>query len=956
MRKATLTTGERADHADQLKKLTKHVSECVRRANSVLGEAGAVGTLFTAQAVGARARLRDACQKVITMAPGTQARRMEEILWRKVYYEPLASAKKMRKGTVWATNEAFWVYNHLWSGVAYYHQLLQSQAQSSLLHTHQADLLPYPSEEDITRDMDNDDSIVDSLHRYLTCLGDLTRYMLDLTSPPPHTLSVRYYLQALHYNPESGLTHSNLATVYSTNDQPLLAVAHYLRALTCEKTFEGAESNLKRLLDKSRTIYESGVEVREVDSSPTYHHKMFLHTFLTLISLLINNRETEDVARLCQDVLVQLGKVLETYDDNDNEVSESSPIPGSSPNGHIQTTTCNGRDSPEETLVKKVVPFSLTSESIVIVCAVLCLCTHRLKKKGLSHTSMAQALFVSVLLTLVSHVSSRLEQRISLVDPSFLMRIFPETEKEKDAEDKSEDIKELQSDDKGNCKSLSENSSDGKKKPKNKRSNRLANLRRRRRVNGDGSSVSDDESDFEGSGSDEENDKCDDDDDDVASVTTEEDDDEEEELDFSQLCSSEDDDDSDEDVKIVSDQWDGLTAGEHLQLIGQEGMLSAVFVACNWLKSEDEVIHLCIKTADSLWTAIAKLLNLLRVDLENFKDLEGIRNEVVDLVQLMNGNQNGDSSAMLDSLKHTPLAEDLMLHTLIPLYYPNTQNSLNLKSSEMVLMRVERLCQFGRDMSRRSDTPLWCSVDTGEYRFSMEGVVISENIKNKESDPEMTSRESTASPSEEDLLSVPTPKKESKRLAGMQSLTAQWLQHEVRNLEERTARRATLGLYLVPDATVLINHLTAIKMLLSKPTHMIIIPQTVIDLLDQQKRESVGARDAIRWLEIKFRHGSRFIRAQRPHERTHLPLIKYPKRKDKEAWEWYQILECCHYLSAQVQQNSSVKSATVTLLTAINQSPSTSFSHSGLALAAGAVMENIEEFIRKWQTSTKGHS
>ena len=59
---------------------------------------------------------------------------------------------------------------------------------------------------------------------------------------------------------------------------------------------------------------------------------------------------------------------------------------------------------------------------------------------------------------------------------------------------------------------------------------------------------------------------------------------------------------------------------------------------------------------------------------------------------------------------------------------------------------------------------------------------------------------------------------------------------------------------------------------------------SVIDLLDQQKRESLGARDAIRWLEIKFRHGSRFIRAQRPHERTHLPLIKYPKRKDKEAW------------------------------------------------------------------------
>ena len=40
---------------------------------------------------------------------------------------------------------------------------------------------------------------MEGLHRCLTCLGDLTRYMLDLPSPPPHTLSVRYYLQVSRY-------------------------------------------------------------------------------------------------------------------------------------------------------------------------------------------------------------------------------------------------------------------------------------------------------------------------------------------------------------------------------------------------------------------------------------------------------------------------------------------------------------------------------------------------------------------------------------------------------------------------------------------------------------------------------------------------------------------------------------------------------------------------------------
>lgn len=74
-------------------------------------------------------------------------------------------------------------------------------------------------------------------------------------------------------------------------------------------------------------------------------------------------------------------------------------------------------------------------------------------------------------------------------------------------------------------------------------------------------------------------------------------------------------------MKIESEQeWEGLSANEHLELIGKESMLVAVFVACDWLKREEEVIHLCTKTGKSLWTAIAKLLNLLKVDMDQIKN------------------------------------------------------------------------------------------------------------------------------------------------------------------------------------------------------------------------------------------------------------------------------------------------------------------------------------------------
>lgn len=58
----------------------------------------------------------------------------------------------------------------------------------------------------------------------------------------------------------------------------------------------------------------------------------------------------------------------------------------------------------------------------------------------------------------------------------------------------------------------------------------------------------------------------------------------------------------------------------------------------------------------------------------------------------------------------------------------------------------------------------------------------------------------------------------------------------------------------------------------------------MLSALDQLKRESVLARDAIRWLEFQFQKGSRFLRAQTSHEALHLPLVSYPKQKAREAW------------------------------------------------------------------------
>lgn len=100
------------------------------------------------------------------------------------------------------------------------------------------------------------------------------------------------------------------------------------------------------------------------------------------------------------------------------------------------------------------------------------------------------------------------------------------------------------------------------------------------------------------------------------------------------------------------------------------------------------------------------------------------------------------------------------------------------------------------------------------------------------------------------------------------------------------------------------------------------------------KKISSHAREATRWLEGQLQRGSRFLRAQRPHEKLPLPFIKGPKAKDKEAWHYFQIIECCHFLTQQSKTGDS-EIPVVTLLTGIDDKKLFTFSADGVAKSAG---------------------
>uniref|UniRef100_H2YVS3 PIN domain-containing protein n=1 Tax=Ciona savignyi TaxID=51511 RepID=H2YVS3_CIOSA len=175
----------------------------------------------------------------------------------------------------------------------------------------------------------------------------------------------------------------------------------------------------------------------------------------------------------------------------------------------------------------------------------------------------------------------------------------------------------------------------------------------------------------------------------------------------------------------------------------------------------------------------------------------------------------------------------------------------------------------------------------------------------------------------------------------MKDMAASRLRNEVKLLETSLgapkSRDSALCLYLVVDTSSMSLELPHIRRLVASGRYFIVIPKTVIDGLDAIKKESQGARDAIRYLENELKKGNRFIRAQSKDEQVPGVDGEPPKlrREDTDAWRFYRIVECCRYLI----QGEARKSGTdekdhgdmVTILTCSREQPS---KHKSSAIAA----------------------
>lgn len=125
-----------------------------------------------------------------------------------------------------------------------------------------------------------------------------------------------------------------------------------------------------------------------------------------------------------------------------------------------------------------------------------------------------------------------------------------------------------------------------------------------------------------------------------------------------------------------------------------------------------------------------------------------------------------------------------------------------------------------------------------------------------------------------------------------------WLRNEVKTLESKVKRvvNITLTPYLMLDSKCLTEYTSIVKNLVKTKKFVILIPTAVLSDLDELKKHSDGARNAIKWLEYEFNKGNRFLRTQKSHEMLPMPLFKIPKKMDRDAAVFSQIVQFCNHI------------------------------------------------------------
>ncbi|XP_013147577.1 PREDICTED: protein SMG5 [Papilio polytes] len=945
-----------AERDERARKVYRYVSDVSRRIGEATAQCTSLSDLFATNIEVQRQKLRENCEKLFFCDPINYGKKSLELLWRKVYYETVCAAKKFRE-----SNNEFdgYLCTHIMSGIGHFHHIITRIECEMKVRIKELDYTPLHVDEDNEDKKESYEHELQfaksSLFSCLIYLGDLCRYQAEMSNAFDPSIAARYYLQASQVDLSSGMPYNQLGNLFLDKNYNLDSVSHYIHCLSSVSPFEGAIGNLVKIFEKNNQFLET-INDSET-STQTEHIQNTIAEFLSLTEIWFLGKDDTNVPKLCSNIAQKL-KIGMDFSGN--------PLPDINKNytEHVQAF--------EE---EQINPSYLNSSMIHNIVEICLFTNAKLVEIDEPKAFASKAFTLAFLAQLLQKLHKHLES-LGLKSPAYqyIPRVQLQELKEGDKNvteevtrpeenvmlnGKDNNVRsEVDVKDKSDAEEPKQLNGDAKKKTLSKR-------RRRRRILSSGSS---DITDADTESSEVDTDKSESEDE-ISDSTYESEDNSKSEGSIYEETDSEDvpmngNGDEHRDVKeIVKDpiiksedsnrksvpNVDTKLDIEGIQnfLMG-DNFLSSIKLLLDWVLLEKDLILSCGESGESLFQCVVDLLNIF-LHYFHYKNHNNFPKEDCNILNY--------AKILVKKLKleykTIPLPEDINLRGTNICKFDKDAAEWQLLTKykptvyEENVIRMLNFIDFGYQIAK--------IVPRIRFNRSMKIFYYKKNLP-----PKITTKVNHKKTREWHNSKKPLESREGGLLRRLGRL---WLVSQVKELE-RTGTTPAPSL-LALDTASLYKHLKRVKQLLRTRNFIFLVPTVVLQELDELKRERSSARDAIRWLEIQLKSGSRFLKTQRPGQLKPLPLLKYPRKLPPHVHNFIQILEYCNHFIEEEKQSqiggtgdpdNSVNSKTSSLLILLvgdepgsNDEQFKEFSMTGAAQSAGISVEYIGDFYTKWR-------
>lgn len=183
-----------------------------------------------------QSKLKDKCESALFNAIVRHGKKAEEILWTKLYHEPMQAYKRHKSSTNSRTIKSLQL--HFLSGVGFYIYILKKlfDAYSLEVARNLADLIKelkfshlfIPEKSKTVTSADKEAAIL-CAHTIFVHLGDLFRYLNTLGYPESRSLALKWYHGAILFQPSISMPYNQLGTLLNEHNYGLDSAYFYMR-------------------------------------------------------------------------------------------------------------------------------------------------------------------------------------------------------------------------------------------------------------------------------------------------------------------------------------------------------------------------------------------------------------------------------------------------------------------------------------------------------------------------------------------------------------------------------------------------------------------------------------------------------------------------------------------------------------------------------------------------------